>query len=334
MRPFVFLFPESMKYTQLFEQAYSYIAQSSAITLACHEHPDGDALGSLAALGMVAERHFGKQTLWYSADGVPLSLAFLPGSERIVSDLSQQADLLIGLDYADFWRLKVPARYVAEARMLTIDHHPWRGQQGNVCIIDPSCSSTAELIYWFLQYHGIPIDADVARCLLTGIITDSGGFLHANTSARTMFAAAELMRKGADAAHIFEELGKYEPRAVRATGHILARAQTHSECPGMFYAGIPFKEFEMYNVASSDLFGVTDMLNAAEGTKFCAFLIEYEKGRVKGSLRSEPHKGVDVSAIAEALGGGGHKYAAGFSFMGSLQEAEGHLVRTANSVLV
>lgn len=320
-----------MKYTQLFEQAYSYIAQSSTIALACHEHPDGDALGSLAALGMVAERHFGKQTIWYSADGVPASLRFIPGSERVVSDLSRPADLFVGLDYAAFWRLNVPERYVEGACMITFDHHPWRGQQGNICIIDPSCSSTAELVYWFLQYHGIPIDADVATCLLTGIITDSGGFLHANTSARTMLASAALVQKGADISGIFAALGEYEPRAVRAMGNIFARAQEHSACPGMFYAGIPFKEFGMYNIAPSDLSGVCDVLNAAEGTKFCAFLIEYEKGRVKGSLRSEPHKGIDVSAIAAALEGGGHKYAAGFTVEGNLVSAEQALVQAVRS---
>lgn len=319
-----------MKYTQLFEQAYGYIARSSTIAFACHEHPDGDALGSLAALGMVAERHFGKQTLWYSADGVPPSLRFIPGSERIVSDLFRPADLFIGLDYADFWRLKVPPRYVETAGMITFDHHPWRGQQGNVCIIDPSCSSTAELVYWFLQYHGIPIDADVASALLSGIITDSGGFLHANTSARTMLASAALVQNGADMSGIFGALGEYEPRAARAMGNIFANAQAHPACPDMFYAGIPFREFEMYNIAPSDLFGVCDVLNAAEGTKFCAFLIEYERGRVKGSLRSEPHKGIDVSAIAATLGGGGHKYAAGFTFEGNLAEAEQYLVQAVS----
>jgi bifunctional oligoribonuclease and PAP phosphatase NrnA len=86
----------------------------------------------------------------------------------------------------------------------------------------------------------------------------------------------------------------------------------------------------LYNISSHELSGVADILNSSGDSTFCAFLVEQEEGRVKGSLRSDPTKGVDVSRIARALGGGGHKYASGFSFHGQLQEAEEVLVDAVN----
>lgn len=322
-------------FTSLFKAAYEEISKSKVVAIAVHKNPDGDAIGSMLGLADLIEKNLPRITvIRFSCDPVPGSMYFLAGAKKIVSTFPADADLIIGLDYGNVDRLGIPSQYLSkEVKMVTFDHHPVDRQSGYVMVIDSDCSSTAELLYLFARELELTISSDCAQCLLTGIFTDTGGFVHANTTARALSVTADLMEKGASISQIQQHVFAKPPHVLRAWGDIFSRTKL-DETLKMVYASVSFSQFSGYDISQDELSGVVETLNTVEESRFAAFLLEYKEGRVKGSLRSEPFKGVDVSAIAKLLGGGGHKYASGFEVEGNVERVEEKLKEAARALLI
>ncbi|MEX2144993.1 MAG: bifunctional oligoribonuclease/PAP phosphatase NrnA [Candidatus Spechtbacterales bacterium] len=306
--------PETLK--EKFYRTAETIKSSNHILIAGHTNPDGDSIGSMLGLYGAIKESMGKEVLLYSADPVPASLRFLPGADVITPKIKWYPDLIIGVDYGDFHRLSIPHEMTDGAQIITFDHHPFNKQRGDIKIIETGFSSTAELIFAFLRTVEWKISEETATCLLTGIFTDTGGFVHA-TSPNTLEAAAELMKLGAPIQKIYSETfaGKTQ-KILNVWGEFLGKIEIFPEY-GLGAIFIPFDEFKKSGIILEDFTGLISMLNLIEETKFSIFAIEYESGKIKGSLRSDKFKEVDVSKIAKLLGGGGHKYAAGFDIEAS-----------------
>jgi phosphoesterase RecJ-like protein len=259
----------------------------------------------------------------FSKDPVPPHLAFLPYSEHITCERSEfTPDLFFGFDYGDFSRLGIDYNSLSSSAIVTFDHHPPLRQRGDVLIIDTSASSTCEIVYNFIQEAGYEISSGTALALLTGIFTDTGGFAHVNTSVRTLRAAGDLLRYGVSLQKLHRHTfsGK-SPETLRVWGYVLKDISWDSEV-GMTYAAISIDRFRELGTSLGDFEGIVNIINMPPDVRFSLLLIEHKRQVIKGSLRSEPFQGVDVSSIARALGGGGHKYAAGFERSGeTLQEA-------------
>jgi len=310
-----------MKYSQEFSKVAQFIKEKNNILLAVHEHPDGDALGSMIAMFSLLHKFRDKKVVMFSKDPVPPHLAFLPYSERITSQRSEFIpDLFLGFDYGDFLRLGVDYNSLGGSVIVTFDHHPPFRQRGDVLIIDTSASSTCEIVYNFIQETGYEISPRMATALLTGIFTDTGGFTHVNTSVRTLRAAGDLLRYGVSMQNLHRHtFSRKSPETLRVWGYVLKDILWDSDV-GMTYVAISLDRFRELGSYLDDFEGIVNIINTPPDIRFSLLLIEHKHGVVKGSLRSEPFQGVDVSNIARALGGGGHKYAAGFERSGETLE--------------
>jgi phosphoesterase RecJ-like protein len=297
------------------------LRRSQRVLLATHEHPDGDALGSTLAL-LHALKLQGKQVTAYIPDPAPLFYGFLPGFEQLttVKPRVTDYDVLVLLDYTQLNRTHLEVEVKAHPLTICIDHHYDNQKEARFNIVEAKAAATAQILFEIFEMTKTPITKDMATCLLTGIFTDTGSFMHDSTTPHILEIASRLMQYGARLSHIAHETyQKKDLPSLQIWGRALSRIIVNEET-GAVVSLITRQDLEECQATLDDLSGVVNMLNTLPQAKFALLLAEYEEGKVKGSLRSEPHKGVDVSQIAKRLGGGGHKLASGF-------EVEGHIVQ-------
>ncbi|MGH9857098.1 MAG: DHH family phosphoesterase [Acidobacteriota bacterium] len=297
---------------------------SRHVLVTAHEHPDGDALGSTLAL-YHALRAQGKEVVAFNPDRPPAFFSFLPSIHAFTHTKTAIAscDTLVILDSTHLYRTQLEEEALAHPLTLVIDHHQDNSRQGKHNLVVPEAASTTQILFELFQHLGWPMSKDVATCLLTGLFTDTGSFMHDSVTPRILEIAAYLMQKGARLSHIAHETyQKKDLAGLRIWGRALSRIMTN-EKTGSVVSIITYKDLEECGATRDDLDGVVNMLNTLPDSKFALLLTEHQPGKIKGSLRSEPHKGVDVSKIAKMLGGGGHKLASGF-------DVKGHIVRHNN----
>ncbi|OHA64301.1 MAG: hypothetical protein A2667_02025 [Candidatus Wildermuthbacteria bacterium RIFCSPHIGHO2_01_FULL_47_27] len=304
-----------------FRQINDLLKNSKEILLSSHEYSDADAVGSLLALKFSLERQ-GKKVCPYIATHLPRDLYFLPDSSQVVGEIKQDRfDLAFGLDYGDFYRLKLPDNIQFD-HFVTIDHHLPSTQRGDIQIVAPEFSSTAELLYWWFKFSDFPIDKRIAGCLVAGIASDTGGFQHISTSAETLKAVADLMSYGVSLPNTIKKLMTFhnDGATMKLCGRVLSRISLARE-NNLAYSFATLRDFKECGTESLYAVDMPNLIAAASQTNLGLFLIEEEPGYIRGSLRAEPYTGRDVSLIARAFGGGGHQYAAGFHYRGSISEA-------------
>ncbi len=314
---------EQLNPTQV-QQAMVLIERAQRIALLAHERPDGDCLGSALGFAQIL-RQMGKICVPACADPAPRSFKFLPGVETLQTTLGdEQFDLVIALDAGELSRygaLYTQHRtFLDQASIINIDHHISSTGCGQINIIDPSAASTTELIVLFQQQAQLPLTKDAAICLLTGLITDTGSFQYANTTARTMRVAASLLEAGADAETIVKPIFRTHPLAQeRFRAAAISNAQTSAD--GRIIWSYANDEIMLATGASSDMdTNASGTLRDIEGVQVAAFFTNYGTPiQTRVSLRSDaPY---DVAAICTRLGGGGHIRAAGATIERPMQEA-------------
>jgi phosphoesterase RecJ-like protein len=307
---------------EAFEAAKKFIQKNQRFVLASHAKTDGDDGGSMLAMTMVLES-MGKQAAPVAVGGVPLTLQFLPKQKEILEDLPNPAtkefyDAIILFGCNNKKRPGLVKIEDSALPILNIDHHHDNQRFGEINLVDEEKSSVAELTFEFLKFLGAEITPDIAKCLLTGIFTDTGSFMHANTKASTLEAAGELMKYGArvDKIHEFTYQNK-DVRGLKAWAKALENTRLVKD--GQIAISVMTQEdLDALGELPSDTFGgLVETLNTIPGTRFAMFLRQ-DGDKIKGSMRSEENKEMDVSFLAKILGGGGHKLAAGFSLDGKL----------------
>lgn len=287
-----------------------------------HKDPDGDAVGSLLALTIFLRKQ-NKEVYPICFNEISETFSFLPEVETISKEIKNEylenLDCIFILDCGDLRRtgfediLKV---LIKEVSVINIDHHPSNPLFGGINIVEPKLTSTSEIIYVFLKSIGAKIDKEIATCLLTGIITDTGSFMHSVTSSETLKIASELLKTGVRLSKITLHLRLKTLGALKLWGKILSRVEKDREM-GIVTSIITKDDIAEVGASDSDLSGVVNLINSIPGTKASILLSEREPGEIKGSIRTEDDE-VDVSEIASLLGGGGHKKAAGFTIKGEL----------------
>jgi len=298
---------------QVFIEAKKVIDGSKKILLASHLEPDGDALGSMLALKFSFEK-LGKKADIFCASNIPENLRFLPGIQHIKKSVEPIYDLFFGVDYGDLKRLETTLHMASPA--ITFDHHPPINQTGKIKVVDSSFSSTCEIVYQFLAENELKIDKEIATCLLTGIFTDTWSFRHPNTTARTLKVVGELLLKGA---HLRKIAGFINQQKIDVKSKIWSRALANIQQDqelGFVFCFINFEDMREFGATSDDLAGLASLLCMVPRTKISLVLSEVAPERLDGSFRSLPNQGTDVSRLAKALGGGGHKLSAGFKTKG------------------
>lgn len=304
----------------LFQAARELIGRHQSFLLVSHEYTDGDDLGAMLAVADVLASQ-GKQVVKVARGGVPDNLLFLPGYHEVLEALPpgwQEFQVLVTLGCSDLSRTGFVELAAWQKPILNLDHHHDTKMFGTVNVWDEKMAANCELVYKMLKAWGVEIDKSMALALLTGIFTDTGGFRHANVRAQTFEIAADLLRRGAklDLISRFTFTSKDLP-TLRAWAVALENARLD---PGrkIVYTVITEDDLAKVGATENDLDGVVEMLNTVPEANF-SMLLKQRGDEVKGSLRSEAYKGVDVSKIARAFGGGGHKLAAGFKFKGKIE---------------
>jgi bifunctional oligoribonuclease and PAP phosphatase NrnA len=293
---------------------------SQRVLLLSHVRPDGDAIGSQIALAL-ALRALGKTVQAWNEDGCPSNLRFLEGSELIVPPpaCSENFDLVVCLDTASKERLgRCCLESVAEAkRWLNIDHHLSNPGYGDINFIDASAAATGEMVYELLTSQGLPLPVASAAALYVAISTDTGSFRYPNTTARTFEMAADLLRRGVDAAticrHVYES---YPRRRAVLLGELLTHARFEGETAALILDNATKVRL---GILPEDVDGLIDAIRCVDTVKVAAFFEELPDGRIRVSIRSKDPQ-IDVSKICHEYGGGGHRLAAGARIRGELRQ--------------
>jgi phosphoesterase RecJ-like protein len=327
--------PESSIYGSAIAESVAAIAAANTIVSACHVNPDGDALGSLIALGIAIGIKFpNKSITLLSRDGVPDIYRFMPGAECVRSSTDlRNFDLAIVVDSGDIKRVGddiIPI--VASApKQMDIDHHVGAGSFGDFRLINPRASATAEIVFDLIEALEVSITPDIASCLLTGIITDTGSFRFMNVTARSLRIAAVLIEAGASPAMISEQV--FDNRAFDSTTLMGAVLSGLSQTPDglITWASASRAMFDATGTVDEDTEGLVNFVRAVRGTQIAILFREIRPNVIRISLRSSNKH--DVSRIAGLFGGGGHKMASGCSFHGRLADAEEALVSACKSAL-
>lgn len=309
------------KYEEDVSAIIEAVGASKRVLLGTHEHPDGDALGSTLALYHLLTKQ-GKEVVAYIPDEAAPLFAFLPNLDILTTTKPDVAsfDTVILLDYTQLYRTHLEDEVKEHPNVLSIDHHHDNQSDVRVNLVVPEAAATAHILYELFEYAQWDIDKDIATCLLTGIFTDTGSFMHDSVTPNILEIASALMSKGARLAHIAHETyQKKDLSALRIWGVALSRILI-SEKTGAAVSIVTYKDLQECNASLDDMPGIVNMLNTLPNTKFAMLLVEFEPGKIKGSLRSEPQKGVDVSKIAKRLGGGGHVLASGFEVEGTFKQ--------------
>ncbi len=309
------------------------IRDSHTIVLACHVNPDGDALGSLLGLAL-ALLPLGKTVTCLSEDGVPDILTFLPGSDMVQQSTDTSAfDLALVVDSGDLPRVGATVQPIIgrARRVVDIDHHATAGAFGDIRVLNSRAASTAEIVYALLQTLGVPVTTDIATCLFTGIITDTGSFRFQNVTPNTLRVAAELLEAGAPPAHISENV--FENRTFAATRLLGKALAAMSQTPDgkIVWTHVTAADFQTLGAKDADTEGIVSYVRGVRGADAGILFREMSDGQIRVSLRSR--EGLDVSQIAARFGGGGHRMASGCTLNVPLAEAESALVQAAQSAL-
>ena len=316
-----------------FAKLSDLLKRSQGVILATHGDPDGDAIGAVYALSH-ALAHMGKPHCLYLPDGVPEDLAFLQNAAMVhATHEALSGDVVIAVDYGDFPRTRLHDYAPAgPLRIVTIDHHPPSDHRGEVVIVDTAASSTCELVYQFCIAADILITKPLATCLLAGIVFDTGGLQHSNTSSRALDIASDLVRHGARMHKVSGILhGEYDKPSLRVIASALANMQYDKELD-MSYAVVRHEELVQAG-EDIDLSPITHLLGTSVEQRFAVFFKEAEPGKFRVSLRSDVGKNVDVSVIAKQFGGGGHTLASGCKIEGEFPNVLARLREAAKAVV-
>ncbi|MEI7891156.1 MAG: bifunctional oligoribonuclease/PAP phosphatase NrnA [bacterium] len=313
-----------MKKFQTEFNTLSYIIKNSKkILLFAHSGPDGDTAGSVLAFKEYLEM-IGKSADIGCNDPLPLFLEGLTQQKFIPSshlDLSTY-DAAIGCDSVERGFQNILSKLSEKTASVIIDHHPDITTKADVIIIDAKKSSTCEIIYEYLISQDAKISKSIATYLMIGILSDTGNFQHANTSSRVMEISSDLMKRGASVSKIIEAtFANKKLSTLKLWGRAFEKAKINPT-NGLITTVLTKEDIEQCSASTEDIGQVASILNTVPGTKFSLVLSERENGAIKGSLRSEEYKGVDVSKIAHLFGGGGHKLASGFEIHGKIIETE------------
>jgi bifunctional oligoribonuclease and PAP phosphatase NrnA len=285
-----------------------------------HARPDGDGIGSALACGQIL-RMMGKDAEVVMHDGVPRIYQNLPFADRVVqADAVPPNDAVILLECDGTRRALLEG--LDDCFLINIDHHVSGRNFGHINWIDSSVMATAELIFRLARLACVPVDPDIATCLYTGLMTDTGSFMFEGTNEHTFTVARELVLAGANPAlcarHIYFGHSTAKLRLLGA-----ALSNLHREGP-LAWIWITQEQMQRFGAREEDCEGLVNYALSIGDVQVAIFFRELPDGRLRVSLRSKGE--VNVSTVAEHFGGGGHKCASGCSIEGPLAVAVSRIV--------
>lgn len=302
------------------------IKKAETIVVLCHESPDGDAVASSLSV-MHAVAKLGKE-----ADVIIPEYSkvfdFLPGADKILQKgRTNKYDLAISVDCSDLKRLVGGKEYFETAkRTIEIDHHSVNSMFADFNYVDPVAPACCQVLIGMFEYFGIDIDKELGTCLLTGIITDTGGFQYSSVTSDTFEFAAQLLRKGVNISKICQEVLRTKTKAHCQLEKLIYERLEFIENGKIAITYLTLKDYAEYSNDMGDDEGLVESIRDIEGVEVAVLLKEKENGGFKISMRSKDN--VNVSDICLLLGGGGHPRAAGCFITGDVSQAKTKVINT------
>lgn len=308
-----------MAYDEQLKQAVDFIKNNDDFLIVSHVYPDGDTISSSLALALILKK-LGKSYSLINENHFPDKFNFLPGfnSISLISNIKRKFSYIITVDVADFSRAGEIERLLNNNyRLLNIDHHPTNDNFGEVNLVLPSAAATAEVIYDLINEMKLSLDQDLATCIYTGLLTDTGGFRYSNTSSKTFRIAAELLEYEINPSKITQAALE-----TISLDHInllkVALNNIELDESGLIsWIVLDLSEFAKVP-DNEDTEGIINYTRNIAGVEVGILFKKLNANMIKISLRS--NKAVDLGVIAKNFGGGGHARAAGFTYTGALED--------------
>lgn len=298
------------------QAANAAIQAAQRILIVTHLSPDGDAIGSALGLGN-ALSHMGKDVTIAADDGVPEYLQWLPHASQIIRKLSIGSwDVMISTDASDEERTGEVGAYgrANSAKVINLDHHVTNTYFGDIHLVVTEAVSATEIVFDWWQHLGIKWTRDVAVPLLTGLVTDTIGFRTSNVKAQTLGVAQVLMECGASLTEITARvLDSRSYQDLSLWKRVLPSVELHGQ---VIEATIRYADLQSLNLEDATTAGLVSFLNQTQEAMVSVVFLEESPESIKLSLRAKT--GYDVSQVALALGGGGHKQASGATVAGDI----------------
>jgi phosphoesterase RecJ-like protein len=301
------------------------IRKSENVLLFAHNRPDPDSVGANLALKEML-LSCGKSVDIACYNEYPESLMAIIGTPDAflhpdTIDIGRY-DTIIAADSVDRGFHLFRDRICEDQIVVIIDHHPDITVRADIKILDTTSSSASQLVYDFLVSAEETITPKIATLLLMGILFDTGGFQHAIVSPEVMTVAADLVRKGAPLTKIAQVIFSHKDvAALKLWGMALEKARFNAQS-GMLVTAVTEEDIESCGASVDDIYQVASILSGVPEAKFVLVLSERENNVVRGSLRSAERHDIDVSALAQQFGGGGHRLASGFELAGKIIETD------------
>ena len=311
-----------------FNQLEDLIKNSTKILIMSHINPDGDALGSTSSMYTIIYEKFKKKADILVIGHLPNCYKFLPHIEtaKFEFDISMVYDLVITLDVASLDRLANHQILFDKAKnTINIDHHKTNNGFADINIINPSASSTGEVLLGIYNEQNWDISLETATGLYTAILTDTGGFRYENTSEKVFLSVAQLVKIGINPNEIYKNC--YEKKSK---DFVMFQNSCVNKAEFLFndkvaYTTVYKKDLEKYQAKDDFTEGLVETLRAIDSTEIAFIAKEIDSTSTKISMRS---KTVDVAGICAEYGGGGHTFAAGCLIKTSIDKALKKLLKT------
>jgi len=296
----------------MLDQVLKEIRERRRLVVTSHARPDGDGIGSALACAQIL-RHMGKHAEVVMHDGVPRIYQNLPLADHVLrAECVPPNDGVIILECDSVKRTQLKG--LESCFLINIDHHATGRDFADVNWIDPSAMATAELIYRMARFAGVPLDAAIATCLYTALMTDTGSFMFEGTNEHTFAIARELVLAGADPAQCARNIYfGHSTAKMRLLGAALANLHREG---ALTWIWVTQEQMERFGAREEDCEGLANYALSIGDVQVAIFFREQTDGRWRVSLRSKGE--VDVSTVAENFGGGGHKCASGCSVDGPI----------------
>ena len=307
------------------------IKKANSIVIVTHESPDGDAIGSSLAMEL-ALRSIGKKSDIIIPE-YPRTFNFLPNAKNVKdkSDLKKY-DLAISLDCTDLRRINGKEYFEEAKRTIVIDHHGTNSMYGDINFVNPVAPACCEILVGMFTYFNIDINQEIGTCILTGIITDTGGFKYQSVTAETFEFTAELLRKGVNVSEIYQTA--LETRTM-ANFQLLKKTLNRMEIledGKVTFTYITNQDETEDNEEPRDNEGILEIGRDIEGVEISILLRQKDnEDKYKVSMRSRNY--VNVSDICYIFGGGGHPKAAGCLIQGTVEQIKEKLLREIRKVI-
>jgi len=305
-------------------QALRFIKKYNKFIIVIHEKPDGDCIGAGLAL-LLALKQMNKSGEIILLDKLPEKYKFLPLADKIneIKDIKKffKNRKFQGLIFVDCGSLNlsgIEKKDIKNLPTLNIDHHPTNEAFGDINYIESAKAATSEILYDCFCDWKIKIDKNIATLLFAGIFTDTGGFQHSNTTLSVLEKVSELIKRGVKVERLSKRLLNTRSIASLKILGLALKRTVYNKKYNIVYSIICENDKKRYGATDEDLEGIINMISSSPDVAATLLLYETKEG-IKGSLRTEKDE-IDVSALAKALGGGGHKKASGFKIAGRVEK--------------